>query len=319
MVENIPDSYEFLKSNIYNKMKRKILFFRMPFEYTMISGFLLNPNILKCFLQKQMNNIFFDCSFSKHKENSKNSNCNNQNNNYNAFFIFNNDKGENKYYFKVKSIYNASYFNHSLFILRFIKEERNNNSNDNNSKNEQFIDSIISFYIDINDNSTILINEYYYNVSDSLFIRFNELVNIFYEKLDKFIKEKMNKFLSFGSILIDKNKIKILDFLYSCKLFHNKNFQVKKIIKEKEKIQISCQIGHIGCLPINQCEAKIFIISLSHNCSLFTFVYCMNTSEFKMHSKLLNINSSNSFLLKKLRYIINNEDIDSFKAKDNCK
>lgn len=314
MEPNVSNSYEFLKKNVYNKMKRKLLLFQIKVEYNMISRFLSNPNILKTFFQKEMNNTFFQTSFlNKKKDNEINENINNgKNNDYNIFIMPNNG---NNIIFKVKSIYNENYLNHSILILRFIKEDTQNNNklSENNSTTEQFIDNVISFYIDINDNSTILINELYTNLSDSIFIKFNEIVHLFYEKLKKFAKEKMNKFCCFESILIPKNIQNIYSYLYSCKIFHNEKFQITKIQKVKEDIEITCQIGSL--FPVNICETKLFIRSLSNDSCLVEIVNWMNTSDFKTQGKLLNIKSYITVFLKKLRCRINSEDLNKHKEK----
>ena len=52
---------------------------------------------------------------------------------YNSFIIPNNEKNGQYFLFKVKSIF--IYYNHSIYILRFIKVENKNNSN-NLSKNK---------------------------------------------------------------------------------------------------------------------------------------------------------------------------------------
>ena len=305
MESNFSNYYEFLKKNTYNKMKRKLNVFQIKAEYNVIYHFLINPNIVKTFIQKEMNNIVFQTSFT----NQKIDNEINKNDDYNTFIIYDNEKNGKNFFFKVKSIFKENYYNHSIIILRFIKEETDNNNN-NLSKNipEKIVDIVISFYTDINDNSTILINELYTNLSDSLFIKFNQIVHLFYEKMTKFMKEKMNKFLCFESILISKNMQNIFNYLYSCKIFHNEKFQITKIQKDKEDMEISCEIGSL--FPVNICETKLFIRSLSNNSCLVEIVNWMNISDFTTQGKLLNIKSIISLFLKILRYRINSEGID---------
>ena len=305
MESNFSNYYEFLKKNTYNKMKRKLNVFQIKAEYNVIYHFLINPNIVKTFIQKEMNNIVFQTSFT----NQKIDNEINKNDEYNTFIIYDNEKNGKNFFFKVKSIFKENYYNHSIIILRFIKEETDNNNN-NLSKNipEKIVDIVISFYTDINDNSTILINELYTNLSDSLFIKFNKIVQLFYEKMTKFMKEKMNKFLCFESILISKNMQNIFNYLYSCKIFHNEKFQITKIQKDKEDMEISCEIGSL--FPVNICETKLFIRSLSYKSCLVEIVNWMNISDFTTQGKLLNIKSIISLFLKILRYRINSEGID---------
>lgn len=313
MENSFPTSYEFLKENIYNKMKSKLLIFPIKVDYNIISNFLLDTKIFEKFLRKEINNNdFFQISFHNKNYSTNNNNINNDNNgkykqnDYNEFIILNNNEKESKDIFKVKSIYNKHCLNHSILVLRFIKVESSDNDLEKNiQKNEQILDNVISFYIDINDNSTVLINELYYNLSDSLFDKFIKIVHLFYEKTKKFVKEKMNKFLCHESILIPENMEKIFNYLYSCKIFHNNKFKITKIQKIKKNLEISCEIGSL--FPVNVCETKLFIISLSNCVSCVVILNCMDINDYTTQAKLLNIKSIISMFLKKLRFRIKNE------------
>ena len=248
MENSFPSSYEFLKENIYTKMKTKLLIYPIKVDYNIISNFLFNSNNFKIFLKKEINNNnLFHISFQSKIYSSYNDNINNdkyKENDYNKLILLNNDGKESKDIFKVKSIYNNNCLNHSILILRFIKAETSDNDLEKNiPKNEQILDNVISFYLDINDNSTVLINEFYYNLSDALFEKFMKIVHFFYEKTRKFVKEKMKKYFCHESILIQENIEKIYNYLYSCKIFHNDKFKIKKIQKIKKNMEISFEIG----------------------------------------------------------------------------
>lgn len=309
MEENILAS-EFLKKNIYNKPKKKILLYPIKVDYEIISNFLLNPQILMNFFRNEIKNICFQTPFL----NIINGNRNNYNTNikkdYNYFIMP--DDGPNQMYdmFKVKSIFHKYYINHSMLILRFIKDDTfnkiNNNIKDKNISNvEQMLDIVISFYIDINDNSTLIINEIYSNFDEPLFTKFIKCIHLFYQKMDKYIKDKINQFYCFESILIQKDMQNIFNYLYSCKIFHNEKFQIKNIQKLNNCIEISCQIGEL--FPVKICEAKLSIISLSNSLCFVISESWMNTSDFVVQEKLLNIKSIISVFLKKLKSRINNE------------
>ena len=306
---NIPISYELLKENIYNKMKKKLFIFPIKVEYSIISNFLLNPNILRTFFKKEMNNIFL---FKKNPSVKNERSINNSNNDiyqeegYNEFILLNNNIRGNDV-FKVKSIYNKHCLNHSILILRFIKVEPSNNKDINkNPRFKQILDSVISFYTDINDNSTVLINELYSNLPDSLLEKFIEIVHCFYKNLLKFVKEKMNKFVCFESILIPNNMETIFNYLNSCKIFHNGKIKIEKIQKFKGKIEISADISSL--FPVNICETKLFIKNISNNDCLLVILNWMKISDFYIQGKLLNIKSIISMFLKKLRCRIKNEE-----------
>ena len=308
----IPTSYEFLKNNVYNKMKSKLLLFPIKVEFNIISDFLFNGKIIKAFFQKESNNNIFQTSYiskkpSEDKDDNNNLTDKNKDNSYNEFIIPGNNKNESNDKFKVKCIYNNHCLNHSILILRFIKDKISNNYDieKNHSEIAQFIDIVISFYIDINDNSTVLINELYSNLLDSLFLKFLKIVDLFYQKLEIFVREKMNKFYNFESILIDNNMKTIFNYLYACKIFDNENFKIQKIRKQNQDMEITCEIGSF--FPVSVCETKLFIRSLSNQLCLVEIVNWINTSDFNTQGKLLNIKSIISVFLKTLRSKINNE------------
>ena len=309
MDENIPTSYELLRDNIYNKMKKKLFIFPIKVEYNIISNFLLNPIILRTFFRKEMNNVFLFKKNISDKNENNNSNDNSQkesDKDYNELILLNNNLKGNDV-FKVKSIYNKICLNHSILILRYIKVETSINKDINiTPKIKQILDSVISFYTDINDNSTVLINELYSNFQDSLLEKFIEIVHLFYEKLQKFVKEKMNKFVCFESILIPKNMITIFNYLNSCKIFHNEKIKIERVEKFKERIEISGDIGSL--FPVSICETKLFINNLSNNTCLLVVLNWMKTSDFDTQGKLLNIQSIISMFLKKLRRKIKSEE-----------
>ena len=309
MDENIPTSYELLRDNIYNKMKKKLFIFPIKVEYNIISNFLLNPIILRTFFRKEMNNVFLFKKNISDKNENNNSNDNSQkesDKDYNELILLNNNLKGNDV-FKVKSIYNKICLSHSILILRYIKVETSINKDINiTPKIKQILDSVISFYTDINDNSTVLINELYSNFQDSLLEKFIEIVHLFYEKLQKFVKEKMNKFVCFESILIPKNMITIFNYLNSCKIFHNEKIKIERVEKFKERIEISGDIGSL--FPVSICETKLFINNLSNNTCLLVVLNWMKTSDFDTQGKLLNIQSIISMFLKKLRRKIKSEE-----------
>ena len=301
-------TYEFLKENIYNKIKRKILIFQIKAEYNIISSFLFDSNILSSFFQKELNNNCCQTSF-KVKKTSKNDNNNEKNLNY--FILPEDSKDPNSYFFRVKTIYKKQCPNHSMLILRLTKKDCSDLiDKEKNNKIEEFLDSVISFYIDIKDNSTILLNELYSNLSDEILSKFNKFLNIFYEKLEVLVKAKMNKYYCFESILIEKSMSDIYKYLLSCKLFKDENIQIKKINKMKNIIEISCHIKSL--FKLDSFEGKLFIKSLSNDCSLVEIVNLINIEDFNNQEKLLNLKSLNSIFLKKLRNrVLKEEEIFS--------
>ena len=298
-------TYEFLNKNIYNKMKAKIFLFPIKAEYNIINNFLLEPNNLSIFFQKKINNIYCETSFIN--KNYQKQDINNKNNS-NYFILFGENKNDRKGPFIVKTICKKQFINHSLLIIRFIKQNSliQNDIKHNNDKSEEFLDSVISFYIDINDNSTVLINELYSNLSNELLNQFYKFNLIFYQQLLLFIKENMNKYYCFESILIRKNTVSVFNYLFSSKFFHNEKIQIKKIEKVKEDIIVSFQIYSI--FPVNISESKLFLRKLSNNCCTVEIINWINYADFTIQGKILNMKSIVSFFLKKLRCKIIGEE-----------
>lgn len=302
-------TYEFLNKNIYNKIKNKILIFKIKAEYNIISNFLFDANILSSFFQKELNNNCCQTSF-KVKKTSKNNN-NNENSPY--YFILPEDsKDPNNNFFYVKTIYKKQCPNHSMLILRLTKKDCSNLiDKEKTNKIEEFLDTVISFYIDIKDNSTILLNELYSNLSDEILSKFNKFLIIFYEKLKVFVKTKMNKYYCFESILIEKGMTDVYKYLLSCKLFKDEKITIQKINKMKNIIEITCQVKSL--FQIDSCEGKLFIKSLSNDCCLVEIVNLMNVRDYNFQEKLLNLKSLNSIFLKKLRdRVLKEKEIISF-------
>jgi hypothetical protein len=52
---------------------------------------------------------------------------------------------------------------------------------------------------------------------------------------------------------------------------------------------------------LDSCEGKLFIKSLSNDCSLVEIVNLINIQDYNSQEKLLNLKSLNSLFLKKLR------------------
>ena len=297
-------TYEFLKENIYNKIKHKILIFKIKAEYNIISNFLFDANILSSFFQKELNNNCCQTSFTVKKTSQHN---NNNENSPNYFILTEDGKDTNSNFFSVKTIYKKRCPNHSMIIIRLTKKDCSNLiDKENANKIEEFLDSVISFYIDIKDNSTILLNELYSNLSDEILSKFNKFLNIFYEKLKVFVKTKMNKYYCFESILIEKSMTDIYKYLLSCKLFRDEKIKIKKINKMKNIIEITCQV--ISLFQLDSCEGKLFIKSLSKDCCLVEIVNLVNIGDYNSQEKLLSLKSLNSLFLKMLRNRVLQED-----------
>lgn len=305
MDEKSYSSYDYLKNNIYNHMKEKLLLFQIKAEYNMVLNFLYNPNTMRMFFMKEINNNdFFYATFLDKRINHQTKN------DYNYLVILDNINKKETDIFIVKSIYRNICYNHFFLILRFIKVESFNDNIENYTL-DNVIDLNISFYINIDDNSTIIINDFFSQLSDLLLRKFNSIVLFFNKKLQSFVKEKMNKFYCIESILINYNMDYIFNYLLSCQIFHNEKFKIKKIERKKDRIIISCRIGTL--FPGNNCESKLAIMNISNHNSIINILNLINNSDFEFQEKFLNTKTYVSIFLQKLRAKINNDNIDKNK------
>ena len=300
------DIYSFFQKKEHDNLKTNLLLFQLKVEYNIISDFLFNSNIMKSFFSREMGKI---CETLFQTKDTKDKNTNIKDD-FNYLILPTND--ETKEIFKTKCLCKKQFLNHSLLILRFIKVEDSKNDNNVNSNSNCFIDMVISFYIDISNNSTVIINELYSNLSDSLFIKFNSVVHLFYKKLNVFIREKMNKFYCFESILIPKNINYIFNYLSSCKIFHNEKFKIQKIQRVNNDIDISCQIACTEKVH----ESKLLLRYLSDNNCIVEIAGWIKIEDFTTQEKLLNLKSIISVFLKKLRCQIKKECAPDEKQKE---
>jgi hypothetical protein len=229
-------NFEILKKNIYPKLKRKIITVNLQVEFDTLMNLLKDKKTLRTFLVREMHGI---CAFlgrtqkeyslkrelfyiiPKKKDDILEINEFFQNN-FRSNHIF-----VNNYVYKEKLIYNEEWEKYKKVIFRFIiqnKDKQVNNIipnekiNENNLEELNFVDLICSFYIDINNSSTIVINEMYYNLAENEINRFCDVTNVFYEKAKNFISKNFNSYLCSESILINRSIMQIFNFIMSRKL-----------------------------------------------------------------------------------------------------
>ena len=171
---------EFLKNNIYHKLKRKILTITLQAEFNTLMNLLKDKKAMRAFLVREMHGI---CAVHGEKENelpNKNKffwifpKKKNENLEINEF-LQNNFKSNhiyiNNYVYTIKLIYNEEWEKYKKIIFRFeiqnkdkkvnknLPSDEIENINNNNLEDSKFVDSVFSFYSDINNSSTVLINE----------------------------------------------------------------------------------------------------------------------------------------------------------------
>ena len=157
---------EFLKNNIYHKLKRKILTITLQAEFNTLMNLLKDKKAMRAFLVREMHGI---CAVHGEKENelpNKNKffwifpKKKNENLEINEF-LQNNFKSNhiyiNNYVYTIKLIYNEEWEKYKKIIFRFeiqnkdkkvnknLPNDENENINNNNLEDSKFVDSVFSF------------------------------------------------------------------------------------------------------------------------------------------------------------------------------
>ena len=319
-------NFEILKKNIYPKLKRKIITVNLQVEFDTLMNLLKDKKTLRTFLVREMHGI---CAFlgrtqkeyslkrelfyiiPKKKDDILEINEFFQNN-FRSNHIF-----VNNYVYKEKLIYNEEWEKYKKVIFRFIiqnKDKQVNNNlpnekiNDNNLEELNFVDLICSFYIDINNSSTIVINEMYYNLAENEINRFCDVTNVFYEKAKNFISKNFNSYLCSESILINRSIMQIFNFIMSRKLIHHKNFVIKDIQKYKEEINIYVDIKD-QIYPDSYFQCRCHILKLSDISCFVSVIALIDVKHFSFSKRFITLKAAIILVLKKIKQKIESEVI----------
>ena len=319
-------NFEILKKNIYPKLKRKIITVNLQVEFDTLMNLLKDKKTLRTFLVREMHGI---CAFlgrtqkeyslkrelfyiiPKKKDDILEINEFFQNN-FRSNHIF-----VNNYVYKEKLIYNEEWEKYKKVIFRFIiqnKDKQVNNNlpnekiNDNNLEELNFVDLICSFYIDINNSSTIVINEMYYNLAENEINRFCDVISLFYEKAKNFISKNFNSYLCSESILINRSIMQIFNFIMSRKLIHHKNFVIKDIQKYKEEINIYVDIKD-QIYPDSYFQCRCHILKLSDISCFVSVIALIDVKHFSFSKRFITLKSAIILVLKKIKQKIESEVI----------
>ena len=319
-------NFEILKKNIYPKLKRKIITVNLQVEFDTLMNLLKDKKTLRTFLVREMHGI---CAFlgrtqkeyslkrelfyiiPKKKDDILEINEFFQNN-FRSNHIF-----VNNYVYKEKLIYYEEWEKYKKVIFRFIiqnKDKQVNNNipnqkiNDNNLEELNFVDLICSFYPDINNSSTIVINEMYYNLAENEIIRFCDVISVFYEKAKNFISKNFNSYLCSESILINRSIMQIFNFIMSRKLIHHKNFVIKDIQKYKEEINIYVDIKD-QIYPDSYFQCRCHILKLSDISCFVSVIALIDVKHFSFSKRFITLKAAIILVLKKIKQKIESEVI----------
>ena len=320
---------EFLKNNIYHKLKRKILTITLQAEFNTLMNLLKDKKAMRAFLVREMHGI---CAVHGEKENelpNKNKffwifpKKKNENLEINEF-LQNNFKSNhiyiNNYVYTIKLIYNEEWEKYKKIIFRFeiqnkdkkvnknLPNDENENINNNNLEDSKFVDSVFSFYSDINNSSTVLINEIYYNLGENEINRVCDILNIYYEKGKNFISKNLNIYLCCESTLINRSITHVFNYIMSRKLIYHKKFEIKDIQKFKEEINIYVDVKD-QIYPDSYFQCRCHILKLSDISCFVSVIALIDVKHFSFSKRFITLKAAIIIVLKKLKQKIESEVI----------
>ena len=321
-------SFEFLEKNIYPKLRKKMKTLTFQVEFNTLMNLLKDAKAMRTFVLREMHGICavhcetkkeysykeeFTLIFPKKK---------NENLKLNDFFQNNINSKHiyvDNYVMRVKLIYNEEWEKYKKIIFRFISKNKdkqtnlsknNKESNNNNLEDNNFVDSIFTFHLDINNSSTILINEVYYNIGENEINRICDILNIYYEKGNNFINKNLNIYLCTESILINRSMTQTFNYIISRKLFYYKKFEIKEIQKYKEEINIFVDIKD-QIYPDSYFQCRCHILKLSDISCFVSVIALIDVKHFSFSKRFLMLKSAIIIVLKKLKKKIESELIEN--------
>ena len=331
--KNSEFTLEYLEKNIYPKLKCKIISVTFQSEYDTLMNLLNDLKTMRTFIIREMhgicaiqnmtqkevsNNDEFFLYFPKKKNDFLEINDFLLNNiNSNNFFI-------NNYVYKGKLIYNEEWQKYKKIIVRFeiqnkdkqinknLKKSVNDNKENINNNLEEinFIDVIFSFYSDINNYSTILINEIFYNLGEIEINRFCDILNIYYEKGKNFISKNLNIYLCTESILINRGIKQIFKYIMTRKLIYNERFELKDIQKFSDEINIFLDIRDLK-YPNITFQCRCHILKLSEISCFVSVIALIDVKHFSFSKRFILLKSAIIIVLKLLKQKIEKELIEN--------
>ena len=317
--------FDFLETNLYQKLKRKIITLTLQAEFDTLMNLLKDLKAMRAFVVREMHGICAICSdngkeksingdflliFPKKKDTILEINE----------FLLNNFKSNhiyvNNYVYKGKLIYNEEWEKYKKVIFRFeiqnkdkqINKKNKNENINNNLENSNLVDLIFSFYLDINNSSTTLINELYYNLDENEIERFCDVLKIYNEKGKNFISKNLNIYLCSESILINRSITQVFNYIMSRKLIYHKKFEIKDIQKFKDEINIFVDIND-QIYPDSYFHCRCHILKLSDISCFVSVIALIDVKHFSFSKRFITLKAAIIIVLKKIRQKIESEVI----------
>ena len=331
--KDVEITLEHLNKNVYSKLKRKIKTLSFQVEFNTLMNLIKDMKAMRTFMLREMHGI---CAVYKDEQKEFSSKDEfflifpkkkNENLELNEFLLNNFNTNHifvNNYVLKGKLIYNDEWEKYKKVIYRFVCQNKGKGTifSKNKSKNDKneiinnitedlnFIDSVFTFYLDINNSSTTLINEIYYNIGENEINRVWDILNIYYEKANAFISKNLNMYLCNESILINRSMTQIFNYIMSRKLFYHKKFEIKEIQKFKDEINIFVDIkDQIYKDSFFQCRCHI--LKLSEISCFVSVIALIDVKHFSFCKRFHILKSAIIIILKKLKEKIESELIEN--------
>ena len=304
---------EFWKNNIYPKLNRKLKTLSFQVEFNTLMNLLKDSKTMRTFLVREMHGFL-----ALYKDNQKEFSTKDE-----FFLIFPKKKTEilelneflhnnfhskhlfvNNIVLKGKLIYNEEWEKYKKAIYRFELQNINNN------EDMYFVDSVFSFYLDINNSSTILINELYYNLEENDISRFCDILNVYYEKANNFINKNLNMYLCTESTLINRSMTQTFNYIISRKLLYHKKFEIKEIQKYNDEVNIFVDIKDL-IYPDSYFQCRCHILKLSEISCFVSVIALIDVKHFSFSKRFLTLKSAIIIVLKKLKKKIESELIEN--------
>lgn len=314
--------------DIYSNLKLRILSIKLQVEFNMLINHLKNTETLRIFYLRELHGI---AQYTK-SDSSK------FNENFECFLIFPKIKGENleindftikninsrnfladHYLFKIKMMHLEGWENYRkvLFRFKFLNNVSNNNDykiivNNKNSYLEpsDFVDLFMYFYIDITDNSTVIVNEFYYDLNEHDFLRFYDIEDIFFKKFKIFFEKNFKIYFCNESILINRSMIQIFNYIMSLKFINNERFEIKDIQKFNDEINIFVDIKD-KTYPDSVYQARCHILKLSDISCFVSIISLIDVNYFNISERFTTLKAAIIVVLKLLKKKIEKEIIQS--------
>ena len=294
-MESNETSSNSIKISESDKPKSKIVVIPIKIEFEILSEIIFDRKMVQSFFSKEIYNIcilFTSPHISKKNKNKFGELF--------SFIILSKHLDKRTDFYKAKIIYIKNFINHLIIYIRFFLESEEDKQLIDIEKNKNYVDLSISFYKNNEDNSSVIINEITTILPNLIFNKFFNLINLFYQRLEKYVTKKLNNYFYCDTILIKKNTANVFNYLSSCKMFA----KLKKVKKLKGIIELTFNMkdifhGKNGIL-------KLSIINLSCPFCIVAINYIIKTDGNFDHLYYLNIKQVIKFLLKRLRQKISN-------------